>query len=139
MAEPAVCLKGITKRFPGVLANDAIDLSIGTGVIHALLGENGAGKTTPLMNVLAGRYRPDEGGSFGRGHPCNFVLPRMRCAPASAWSTSTSCSWRTTRWRRTSRSASIGRGGSSLAAHRGPGAPALRDLRPAPRSPRPGR
>lgn len=56
----AIRLIGISKRFPGVTANDRIDLEIQPGKIHALLGENGAGKTT-LMNILSGRYRPDEG------------------------------------------------------------------------------
>lgn len=57
---PLLELKGITKRFPGVLANDHISIQLNKGEILALLGENGAGKTT-LMNILYGLYKPDEG------------------------------------------------------------------------------
>jgi simple sugar transport system ATP-binding protein len=57
---PAIDLRGVTKRFPGVLANDRVDFEAREGEVHALLGENGAGKTT-LADVLSGLYVPDEG------------------------------------------------------------------------------
>ena len=57
---PVVELSNITKRFPGIVANDAISLKLMKGEIHALLGENGAGKST-LMNIVFGLYQPDEG------------------------------------------------------------------------------
>jgi simple sugar transport system ATP-binding protein len=60
MKNDILSLQGIVKIFPGVLANDHIDFSLGKGEIHTLLGENGAGKTT-LVNILYGLYTPDEG------------------------------------------------------------------------------
>lgn len=68
-------MRGIVKRFPGVLANEHVDFQLRVGEIHALLGENGAGKST-LMNVLAGMYRPDSGSIRIRDIPVTFSSPR---------------------------------------------------------------
>ena len=68
-------MKGIVKRFPGVLANDRVDFELRAGEIHALLGENGAGKST-LMNVLAGLYKQDAGIIKVKGNPVVFSSPR---------------------------------------------------------------
>lgn len=71
---PVVELKQITKRFPGVVANDSISLTLRKGEIHALLGENGAGKST-LMNILFGLYQPDEGSIEMNGQPVTIDNP----------------------------------------------------------------
>jgi simple sugar transport system ATP-binding protein len=66
---------GISKRFPGVVANDDVSFEAAPGEVHALLGENGAGKTT-LSNVLTGLYRPDEGEIELYGERVHFHSPR---------------------------------------------------------------
>ncbi len=71
----AIEMRGITKRFGQVVANDSIDLTINKGEILALLGENGSGKTT-LMNMLSGIYQPDEGEIFKEGERIFIRSPR---------------------------------------------------------------
>ncbi|MBX7212577.1 MAG: ABC transporter ATP-binding protein [Thermoflexales bacterium] len=73
--EIALEMRGITKRFPGVLANDNITFDLRKGEIHALLGENGAGKST-LMNILYGLYHPDQGEVLLSGKSVRIHGPR---------------------------------------------------------------
>ena len=75
MDNPAIELKGITKRFGQVVANDKIDLKIYRGKILSLLGENGSGKTT-LMNMISGIYQPDEGQIYQDGKPISILSPK---------------------------------------------------------------
>jgi ABC-type uncharacterized transport system ATPase subunit len=70
----AVVLRGITKRYPGVVANSDINLSVRRGHVHAIVGENGAGKST-LMKTLYGMHKPDEGEIEINGAPVAFSSP----------------------------------------------------------------
>lgn len=72
-------MKGISKSFPGIKANDNINLSVELGEIHVLLGENGAGKST-LMNILYGLYQPDEGQIYVKGKPVRISNPNVAIA-----------------------------------------------------------
>lgn len=73
--EAVLELQGITKRFPGLVANDGISLTAAAGEIHALVGENGAGKST-LMNIITGLYKPDAGEVRLKGEPVRFSGPK---------------------------------------------------------------
>jgi general nucleoside transport system ATP-binding protein len=72
-------MRGITKRFPGVLANDKIDFDVQAGEVHTLFGENGAGKST-LMRILYGLYQPDEGEIVVRGERAAIRSPAAAIA-----------------------------------------------------------
>lgn len=76
---PLLVMRGITKRFPGVLANDRLDFDVEPGEVHTLFGENGAGKST-LMRILYGLYRLDEGQIELRGEPVTIGSPAAAIA-----------------------------------------------------------
>lgn len=75
MGQSLVNMKSVTKKFPGVIANQDVDFELRAGEIHALLGENGAGKST-LMSILTGLYRPDEGEIYIKDQKVHFTSPR---------------------------------------------------------------
>ncbi|HEX5079208.1 MAG TPA: ATP-binding cassette domain-containing protein, partial [Geminicoccaceae bacterium] len=73
-ATPRLELRGISKRFPGVLANDGVSFAVRHGEIHALLGENGAGKST-LVKIIYGVLHADEGTVLWQGEPVRIADP----------------------------------------------------------------
>ncbi|WP_299663183.1 ABC transporter ATP-binding protein [uncultured Ruegeria sp.] len=77
MTTPLLSLQGLTKAYPGVVANDQVSFDIGEGEVHALLGENGAGKST-LVKMIYGLVKPDSGTMLLRGQ--NFAPPEPRAA-----------------------------------------------------------
>ena len=76
---PVVALRGLTKRFPGVVANDNITIEVHSGEVHVLLGENGAGKST-LVGMLSGLQQPDEGRIEIDGESVAVASPRQALA-----------------------------------------------------------
>src|SRR3989442_5492922 len=76
MTDLFIELRDITKRFPGVVANDGVDLAVRIGEIHAIVGENGAWKST-LMRILYGRYSPDQGEIAVKGQTAGIDSPRV--------------------------------------------------------------
>ncbi|MDA7963947.1 ABC transporter ATP-binding protein [Ruegeria sp.] len=79
MTTPLLSLQGLTKAYPGVVANDQVSFDIGAGEVHALLGENGAGKST-LVKMIYGLVKPDSGTMLLRGQP--YAPPEPRAARA---------------------------------------------------------
>ena len=80
-ALPMLEMRGITKRFPGVIANEDVDLVVQPGHVHTLLGENGAGKST-LVKILYGLYRQDEGTVTIQGEQVQVTSPADAISPA---------------------------------------------------------
>ena len=75
MTTPRLQLTGITKRYPGVVANSDVNLTVQPGQIHAVLGENGAGKST-LMKIIYGSVKPDSGSVLFNGQPAHIRNPQ---------------------------------------------------------------
>ncbi|MCB4456581.1 ABC transporter ATP-binding protein [Leisingera sp. McT4-56] len=83
MTVPLLSLQGLTKAYPGVVANDSVSFDIGEGEVHALLGENGAGKST-LVKMIYGLVKPDSGKMLLRGQPYEPAEPRQARADGIA-------------------------------------------------------
>ena len=83
MTHPLLSLQGLTKAYPGVVANDQVSFDIGAGEVHALLGENGAGKST-LVKMIYGLVKPDSGTMLLRGEPYTPSEPRQARADGIA-------------------------------------------------------
>src|ERR1700683_3335005 len=81
-APPRLELRGVTKRFPGVLANDNVSLTVKPGEVHALLGENGAGKST-LVKMIYGILAPDAGEIVFDGSAARISNPRAARPPGT--------------------------------------------------------
>lgn len=89
--QPVLSLRGIVKTFPGVRALDGVQIDLYPGQVTALIGENGAGKST-IVKTLTGIYQPDEGQIFVDGVETRFPPRRRRVMPASPRSIRKPCS-----------------------------------------------